>query len=208
GRSARQQLHADVRFGRSSHHRQRNGLLRSRPRRLRRRRVRCADERGRDLPEDPRPVRRNRRADRRANDRRPDLAVVGDTLQRPAMTRLGLALTLAVVLTAAVTAYAAGPKASLKVTYWAEGLSGPKTTWTLRCGPAAGTHPAPRLACKTLSTHVAELGPAARACTLMPKVTSPRARIKGTWAGRSVDRTHRIGGAGWAEPRHGVDRQE
>jgi len=117
------------------------------------------------------------------------------------MTRLGLVLALAVVLTAAVSAHAAAPKASLKVTYWADGPFGQKTTWTLRCGPAAGTHPAPRLACRTLSLHAAELGPAARACTLMPKVTSPRARIKGTWAGRSVDRTYRIGCPGWRDLR-------
>jgi len=117
------------------------------------------------------------------------------------MRRLGSALTLAVVLTAAVTAHAAAPKASLKVTYWADGLLGQKTTWTLRCGPAAGTHPAPRLACRTLSAHAVELGPATRPCTLMPRITSARATVKGTWAGRRVDRTYRIGCPGWRDLR-------
>lgn len=117
------------------------------------------------------------------------------------MSRLASVLALAVVLTGAATAHGAAPKASLKVTYWANGPFQSATTWTLRCGPAAGTHPAPRLACRTLSSHSAQLGPATRPCTLLPKVTSARARIKGTWAGRSVDRTYRIGCPGWRDLR-------
>ena len=117
------------------------------------------------------------------------------------MSRLGFLLPLALVLGLAASAEAATPRASLEVTYWAHGSSGPSTTWTLRCGPAAGTHPAPRLSCRTLSTHAADLAPAARACTLMPTLTSARALVKGTWAGRRVDRTYRIGCPGWRDLR-------
>jgi hypothetical protein len=115
--------------------------------------------------------------------------------------RLGAVVALAVLLTAAATAHGAGPKASLKITYWANGLFAQKTTWTLRCGPASGTHPAPRLACRALAAHATDLAPATRACTLMPKITSARATIKGTWAGRRVDRSFRIGCAGWRDLR-------
>jgi Subtilisin inhibitor-like len=117
------------------------------------------------------------------------------------MRRLAFVLALALVPMAAATAHGAAPKASLKVTYWADGPSGASTTWTLRCGPAAGTHPAPRLSCRTLSAHAAQLGPAARACTLMPTRTSARATIKGTWSGRRVNRTYRIGCPGWRDLR-------
>jgi hypothetical protein len=117
------------------------------------------------------------------------------------MSRLRIVLPLALVLGLAATAHAATPRASLKVTYWPEGLSGTSTTWTLRCGPAAGTHPAPRLACRTLAAHAAELRPATRACTLMPTRTSARALVKGTWAGRRVDRMYRIGCPGWRDLR-------
>jgi len=35
----------------------------------------------------------------------------------------------------------------------------------------------------------------------MPTVGSPQARIRGTWAGRLVDRSYRIGCPGWADLR-------
>jgi Subtilisin inhibitor-like len=117
------------------------------------------------------------------------------------VSRTTLVLALALALLPVAAAQAATPKASLKVTYWAKGSTGSSVTWTLRCDPAAGTHPAPRLACRALAAHAADLGRATRACTLMPTLTSPRATIKGTWAGRRVERTYRIGCAGWRDLR-------
>ena len=110
-----------------------------------------------------------------------------------------LALMLAVI--APAPAQAATPGGSLKVTYWPHGRSGALTSWTLRCGPPAGTHPARRLACAALKNHPADLRPTTRACTLMPTRTSAQARITGTWAGRRVDRSYRIGCPGWSDLR-------
>ena len=106
---------------------------------------------------------------------------------------------LAVVLAAA--AQAATPQGTLRVTYWPRGLAGTKSVWTLRCGPVGGTHPLRRLACAVLRKHPADLGPATRACTLMPTRTSALATIAGTWAGRRVNRGYRIGCPGWADLR-------
>lgn len=106
---------------------------------------------------------------------------------------------VAVVL--ATAAQAATPQGTLKVSYWAQGLEGPKSVWTLRCGPVGGTHPMRRLACAALRKHPADLRPATRACTLMPTRTSARATITGTWAGRRVNRGYRIGCPGWADLR-------
>ena len=116
------------------------------------------------------------------------------------MTRRSAAA-FVLVLALVGPARAATPASSLKITYWAHGLSGSPTTWTLRCGPAAGTHPAPRLSCRTVTSHAADLGPATRACTLLPTRTSARATIKGTWAGRRVERAYRIGCPGWRDLR-------
>jgi hypothetical protein len=115
--------------------------------------------------------------------------------------RLGYLFVLALVLVPTATVQAAAPKASLKVTYWADGPSGAAKTWTLRCSPAAGTHPAPQLSCRTLAAHAAELVSATRACTIMPTLKSARATIKGTWGSRRVSRTYRIGCPGWRDLR-------
>jgi hypothetical protein len=106
-----------------------------------------------------------------------------------------------VPLTLAVVATAQAAPATLKVTYWPHGRAATATVWTLRCDPPRGTHPTRRLACAALSRHPADLGPATRACTLMPTPTSAQARITGTWAGRRVDRSYRIGCPGWTDLR-------
>jgi hypothetical protein len=113
------------------------------------------------------------------------------------MTRFIAAFTL--MLAVIAPAQAATPTASLKVTYWPHGRGAAATSWTLRCGPPAGTHPARRLACGALASHPADLRPATRACTLMPTRTSAQARITGTWAGRRVDRSYRIGCPSWSD---------
>jgi hypothetical protein len=99
------------------------------------------------------------------------------------------------------TAHAAPAPASLKITYWPHGRSAAATAWRLKCDPPGGTHPARRLACAALARHPADLRPATRACTLMPTATSPQAQITGTWAGRRVDRSYRIGCPGWTDLR-------
>jgi hypothetical protein len=61
---------------------------------------------------------------------------------------------LAVVLSAVLVATAgsrAATRTSLTVTYWASG-AGKHATWTLRCGPAGGTVPEPRVACARLAS--------------------------------------------------------
>jgi hypothetical protein len=93
------------------------------------------------------------------------------------------------------------PKASLKVTYWPHGRGAAAIVWTLQCGPAAGTHPMPRRTCTTLHDHVALLGPALTACTLLARRDAPTAQLTGTYAGRKIDRSFRIGCPGWTDLR-------
>ena len=66
--------------------------------------------------------------------------------------------------------------------------SGAKTTWTLTCDPAGGTHPDPDAACRALGTHGATALPPVRkdvACTQL--YGGPQqATITGTWQGRPV----------------------
>jgi hypothetical protein len=40
---------------------------------------------------------------------------------------------------------------ALTITVWPQGLDGPSQRWTLRCGPAAGTHPQRVAACRRLA---------------------------------------------------------
>ena len=110
-------------------------------------------------------------------------------------------LVAAVALAFAGAALAASSKTALKVTYWPHGRSQPSTTWSLRCVPAAGTHPAAIRSCAQLRAHPVDLKPATRACTLMPTRTSAQAAIQGTWAGRTVNRSYRIGCPGWNDLR-------
>jgi len=106
-----------------------------------------------------------------------------------------------VALALAGAALAAGSKSTLRITYWPHGRSQSATIWTLGCGPAAGTHPARIRTCAQLKAHPADLRPATRACTIMPTRTSPQAAIQGTWAGRPVNRSYRIGCPGWSDLR-------
>ena len=66
--------------------------------------------------------------------------------------------------------------------------SGQKTTWTLTCDPAAGTHPNPDAACRALQAHGAAALPPVRkdvACTQIYGGPQ-KATITGTWQGRPV----------------------
>ncbi|SRR6266508_2505042 len=78
--------------------------------------------------------------------------------------------------------------ANLTVTYWPKGAPGPSTRWTLRCGPAGGTHPHPAAACAALARHPEALKPVPpqAVCSLVyggPQV----ARVRGRYRGRAVD---------------------
>lgn len=92
---------------------------------------------------------------------------------------------------------ASGSKASLKVTYWPHGRTAAGTVWTLRCAPAGGTHPFPGRSCLQLRAHADDLRPATKPCTLLERAGSPEAAIAGTYAGRKVDRSYRVGCPGW-----------
>ena len=117
------------------------------------------------------------------------------------MRRLSLPVIVsALALALAASAGATVHRGSLKIEYWAQGVSGPSTTWTLRCGTSvAGTHPARRLACSALARHSADLIGPAKVCTLMPSLRAPRAKVTGTYAGRRVSRTFRSGCPGWSD---------
>lgn len=93
-----------------------------------------------------------------------------------------------------------GHRDSLTVKYWAHGQGTP-AVWTLKCAPAAGTHPLKGRACVALKANAALLGPATKACTIMARRGSPTAEIAGTWAGQKVDRSYRVGCPGWDELR-------
>jgi hypothetical protein len=95
----------------------------------------------------------------------------------------------------------AGSTTSLKVTYWPHGRTAAATVWTLRCAPAAGTHPLRGRSCLQLKANAADLGPATKPCTILARVGAPEARITGTYAGKTVDRSYRIGCPGWTDLR-------
>jgi hypothetical protein len=114
------------------------------------------------------------------------------------MTRRAVLAIPIVALVVVACAQAATPTGSLKVTYWPHGRSQAATHWTLRCGPAGGTHPAAARSCAQAKAHAVDLGPATKPCTIMQTRYSAQALVTGTWAGRRVDRAYRIGCPGWS----------
>jgi hypothetical protein len=82
-------------------------------------------------------------------------------------------------------------QSELTVTVWPEGRGGRASeTWTLRCDPSGGTHPAPEAACRALAANTDALAPVPRdaACTEVyggPQV----ARVTGVYRGRGVRST-------------------
>ena len=93
----------------------------------------------------------------------------------------------------------AGPTTSLKVTYWPHGRTETATVWTLKCAPARGTHPLLGRSCLQLKANADALGAATKPCTILARAGSPVARITGTWGGKTVDRSYRIGCPGWSD---------
>ena len=99
------------------------------------------------------------------------------------------------VLAAAAAALAVGcadaattAATELTVTYRAQGPDGPMTRWTLRCGPARGTHPARGRACRRLNDlGAAAFAPVPRDAVCTQVFGGPQtAVVTGTHRGRRV----------------------
>ena len=83
---------------------------------------------------------------------------------------------------------AAWPTASLKVTVWPKGKSGPSTTWTLRCDPQPrGTHPRPSRACLALARHPRALKPVPQGVGCTQQWDGPEiAYVRGGFRGKRI----------------------
>jgi hypothetical protein len=83
------------------------------------------------------------------------------------------------LLAAAVTA--------LTITVWPGGLDGPSERWTLRCGPAGGTHPMRAAACRKLNTTSTPFRPVPREALCTAIYGGPAvARVTGRFKGRRI----------------------
>jgi hypothetical protein len=74
--------------------------------------------------------------------------------------------------------------ASLHITVWPQGPGDPSRSWTLRCGPTAGTLPRPAAACDRLARMTRPFAPVPRnvACTDVyggPQTAVVTGRIRG-----------------------------
>jgi len=106
------------------------------------------------------------------------------TAWKPLLATLGAAAVIA-------APGAAAPRTSLVVTYWPHGESGVRPAWTLRCSPAAGSHPAARAACAELVAHPGELAPPAGPCNYALVKGAPLATVRGMFQGKRVERQFR-----------------
>lgn len=78
------------------------------------------------------------------------------------------------------------PKISLTVDVWPDGKT--RTSWTVTCQPAGGTHPDPQAACAALAAHPHLLEPAPEGKSGAEQYFGPqRARIRGKINGQRVD---------------------
>lgn len=98
---------------------------------------------------------------------------------------LGLAAA-ALAIAPSVPAGASG-RTALSVTYWDDPSADP-VRWTLRCNPARGTLPRPRVACRKLAAEGAKLFTPIPPDTVCTQIYGgpQRARVVGTVAGRRV----------------------
>jgi hypothetical protein len=101
-------------------------------------------------------------------------------------------LALLLLATACGSDGSEGSRTALTIVYWQDGERADESvTWSLECGPAAGTHPDPTAACAALDSvdgDVFEPVPEDTACTEIfggPQ----RAEITGTLGGERVDAT-------------------
>jgi hypothetical protein len=94
------------------------------------------------------------------------------------------------VLTACALALATTPMStSLRVTYWEDGANtASQVTWTLRCNPARGSLPRPRVACRRLAVGGTKLFAPLRLDTVCTEIYGgpQRARVVGVVAGKRV----------------------
>lgn len=124
---------------------------------------------------------------------------------------------LAALAIALSTSASASTASSLRVTYWEDSAAPTKTvTWTLRCGPVAGSLPRPTRACRRLAQGgVALFAPTPKNAVCTEIYGGPqRARVVGTvngmriWAtftrvnGCEISRWQRI--SPWLVPPGGV----
>jgi hypothetical protein len=116
------------------------------------------------------------------------------------MTTMALALALGVPPSERTSASApVRPQASLTIEYWPHGNPGPGTRrWSLRCGPAGGSHPRPWAACAELARSRDPFAAPGRPCGRPIRKGSPAARVGGSYRGRQVQLIVRPGcGDAW-----------
>jgi hypothetical protein len=76
---------------------------------------------------------------------------------------------------------------SLTIMIWPQGMDGPRDRWTLRCGPAGGTHPTPIAACRRLNSLEQPFRPVPRDAVCTQIYGGPDvAIVAGTFRGRRV----------------------
>ena len=94
------------------------------------------------------------------------------------------------VLTACALALATTPMStSLRVTYWEDGANAAsQVTWTLRCNPARGSLPRPKVACRRLAVGGTKLFAPLPLDTVCTEIYGgpQRARVVGIVAGKRV----------------------
>jgi len=94
------------------------------------------------------------------------------------------------VLTACALALATTPlSTSLRVTYWEDGANAAsRVTWTLRCNPARGSLPRPKVACRRLAVGGTKLFAPLPLGTVCTEIYGgpQRARVVGIVAGKRV----------------------
>jgi hypothetical protein len=102
------------------------------------------------------------------------------------------ALVVALVAAGVATASAATATSSttaLRITYWEDSAAPTKSvTWTLRCGPVAGSLPRPTRACRRLAQGGVELfAPTSKNAVCTEIYGGPqRARVVGTVGGKQI----------------------
>jgi hypothetical protein len=93
------------------------------------------------------------------------------------------------LFTCAMAVAASSPSTATRVTYWEDGANnGSRITWTLRCNPARGSLPRPKVACRRLAAGGIKLFtplPPDSVCTEIYGGPQ-RARVVGIVAGKRV----------------------
>ena len=103
--------------------------------------------------------------------------------------RIGLLASILVAAAVLAQGAASAPAAAvdLRVTVWSEGRQGQPRTWTLRCGPMSGTHPARARACRMLARTGQPFRPVPKDMLCTQVFGGPdEALITGTFRGRRI----------------------